>query len=88
MYVDEQSTKPVKNDLLFNKRRDFFPSCLLRDLYLGVDLVFLFFFFSFFFLLFRHLGHLSRAGFVQVMENLESHGILDIHYPGLESHEI
>ena len=33
----------------------------------------------------------SPAGFVQVMENLESHGILQIlqfHFPGLESPEI
>ena len=27
-------------------------------------------------------------GFVQVMENLESHGILQFHFPGLESPEI
>ena len=28
------------------------------------------------------------TGFVQVMENLESHGILQFHFPGLESPEI
>ena len=28
------------------------------------------------------------TGFVQVMENLESHGILEFHFPGLESPEI
>ena len=28
------------------------------------------------------------SGFVQVMENLESHGILQFHFPGLESPEI
>ena len=27
-------------------------------------------------------------GFVEVMENLESHGILRFHFPGLESPEI
>ena len=27
-------------------------------------------------------------GSVQVMENLESHGILQVHFPGLESHGI
>ena len=25
------------------------------------------------------------TGFVQVMENLKSHGILEFHFPGLES---
>ena len=28
------------------------------------------------------------AGFVRVMENLESHEIFKIHFPGLESHGI
>ena len=28
------------------------------------------------------------TGFIQVMENLESHGILQFHFPGLESPEI
>ena len=28
------------------------------------------------------------TGFVRVMENLESHGILEFHFPGLESHGI
>ena len=27
-----------------------------------------------------------KTGFVRVMENLESHGILEFHFPGLESH--
>ena len=28
----------------------------------------------------------EMAGFVRVIENLESHGILEFHFPGLESH--
>ena len=31
---------------------------------------------------------LSRVGFVQVMENQESHETLQFHFPGLESHGI
>ena len=31
---------------------------------------------------------LLTAGFVQVMGNLQSHGILEFHFQGLESHEI
>ena len=33
-------------------------------------------------------GHLflGGTGFVQVMENLESHGILEFDFPDLESH--
>ena len=27
-----------------------------------------------------------QPGFVRVMENLESHGILEFHFPDLESH--
>ena len=27
----------------------------------------------------------NNPGFVRVMENLESHGILEFHFPGLES---
>jgi len=30
----------------------------------------------------------APAGFVQVLENLESHGILFFSFPGLESHGI
>ena len=30
----------------------------------------------------------SQSGFVQVMENLESHGISEFHFPCLESHGI
>ena len=30
----------------------------------------------------------DKSGFVRVMENLESHGILEFHFPGLESHLI
>ena len=29
-----------------------------------------------------------KAGFVQVLKNLEYHGILVFHFPGLESHGI
>ena len=37
----------------------------------------------------EHLASsVCRAGYVQVMENLESHGILQFHFPGLESPEI
>ena len=31
---------------------------------------------------------IPTAGFLRVMENLESHGILEFHFPCLESHEI
>ena len=31
---------------------------------------------------------LAMAGFVQVMENLESHGIEVFQFPGVESHGI
>ena len=31
---------------------------------------------------------LEVTGFVRVMEKLESHGILEFHFPGLESHGI
>ena len=34
------------------------------------------------------MGHRTYPGFVQVMENLKSHGILWFHFPGLESHGI
>ena len=34
------------------------------------------------------IGKSVCTGFVQVMENLESHGILQFHFPGLESPEI
>ena len=32
----------------------------------------------------------TNSGFIQIMENLESHGILQINYPfpGLESHGV
>ena len=30
----------------------------------------------------------ATTGFVQTMENLESHGILQFHFPGLKSHGI
>ena len=36
--------------------------------------------------LFRAACRFAVAGFVRVMENLESHGILKNHFPGLESH--
>ena len=32
-------------------------------------------------------GNLDLSGFIRVMENLESHGILKNHFPGLESME-
>ena len=31
---------------------------------------------------------MQMTGFIRVMENLESHGILEFHFPGLESHGI
>ena len=31
------------------------------------------------------VGH---AGFEEVMENLESHGILEFHFPGVENHGV
>ena len=31
---------------------------------------------------------MDNSGFVQVMENLESHGILQLDFPGLETSEI
>ena len=31
---------------------------------------------------------LALTGFAQVIQNLESHGILEFHFPGLEGHEM
>ena len=33
-------------------------------------------------------SYIVKPGFIRVMENLESHGILQNHFPGLESHGI
>ena len=36
----------------------------------------------------HHSPLLATTGFVQVMENLESHEMEELHFPGLDSHEI
>ena len=39
-------------------------------------------------LMVTYVKTLVYTGFVQVMENLESRGMKEFHFPGLESHEI
>ena len=39
-------------------------------------------------LMVTYVKALVYTGFVQVIENLESHGKKEFHFPGLESHEL
>ena len=34
------------------------------------------------------LYQVTQTGFIWVIENLESHGIQEYHFPGLKSHEV